>query len=104
VTEYRDAGHIKNEKPVGHASPASLASVWRVARRVPVLLAILWIRSYQIIIRPHLIGCCRFHPTCSEYAIEALSTHGLIRGSFLAIRRLVRCHPFSSGGIDPVPQ
>ena len=61
------------------------------------------IRSYQIIIRPHLLGSCKFCPTCSQYAIEALLARGLFRGSVLAVRRVVRCHPFSPGGIDPVP-
>ena len=54
-------------------------------------------------IRPLLIGSCKFCPTCSEYAIEALRIHGLWRGSWLAIRRICRCHPFGPGGIDPVP-
>jgi len=61
------------------------------------------IRSYQIVLRPHLVGSCKFCPTCSQYAIEALLAHGLVRGSVLAARRVVRCHPFSPGGIDPVP-
>jgi len=54
-------------------------------------------------IRPHLIGTCKFCPTCSEYAIEALRTHGLLRGIALAFWRILRCHPFSAGGLDPVP-
>jgi len=62
------------------------------------------IRGYQAMIRPHLIGACKFCPTCSEYAMESLEVHGLLRGSVLTIRRLVRCHPFSRGGIDPVPE
>jgi hypothetical protein len=61
------------------------------------------VRIYQAIIRPHLRGSCRFHPTCSEYAIEALSTHTLRRGLIFLIKRLCRCHPFSTPGFDPVP-
>ncbi len=61
------------------------------------------IRCYQAAIRPHLIGTCKFCPTCSEYAIGALRGHGLLRGVLLSCRRLIRCHPFSRGGIDPVP-
>lgn len=64
---------------------------------------ILLIRAYQVTLGPFLGGQCRFHPTCSRYAVEAYQTHGPIRGSWLTIRRLVRCHPFSRGGYDPVP-
>jgi len=48
-------------------------------------------------------GCCRFYPTCSCYAHEAVETHGAVRGSWLAVKRLARCHPFAEGGVDPVP-
>lgn len=65
--------------------------------------AVALIRAYQYMIRPFLIGSCKFHPTCSEYAIESLQTHGLFRGLRLAVTRVVRCHPFSPGRIDPVP-
>jgi len=75
----------------------------RLCRSAAVLLPIFLIRGYQCMIRPFLIGSCKFCPTCSEYAIEALHVHGLLRGSLLALRRICRCHPFSSGGIDPVP-
>jgi uncharacterized protein len=61
------------------------------------------IKGYQLIISPHLGQCCRFHPTCSCYASEAIHRHGLGRGGFLTLRRLARCHPFNEGGIDPVP-
>ena len=61
------------------------------------------IRVYQVTIRPHLLGSCKFVPTCSEYAIEALLRHGVLRGVWLSLRRILRCHPFGMGGIDPVP-
>jgi len=61
------------------------------------------IRGYQVLIRPHLFGSCKFCPTCSEYALESFHRHGLVRGFRLAVRRLIRCHPFGIGGIDPVP-
>ena len=61
------------------------------------------IRGYQIIISPWLGNNCRFYPTCSQYALEALGLHGFFRGSLLAIKRICRCAPWSDGGYDPVP-
>ena len=61
------------------------------------------IRAYQLAISPLLAARCRFYPSCSQYALEAVSTHGSLRGSWLALRRLARCHPFDAGGYDPVP-
>ena len=66
-------------------------------------LAVLPIRLYQWLLSPVLPPSCRFRPTFSAYAIEAVLTHGLGRGTLLALRRLVRCHPWSEGGWDPVP-
>ncbi len=67
-------------------------------------IAILPIRFYQYVISPWLGPNCRFLPTCSAYAIEALERHGLLRGSWLALRRISRCHPFGGHGYDPVPE
>jgi putative membrane protein insertion efficiency factor len=64
---------------------------------------ILVIRSYQLWISPLLPASCRYYPTCSAYAIQALERHGAVRGSWLALRRITRCHPFQPGGYDPVP-
>ena len=75
----------------------------RSLRSIPPRAVLALIAAYQALVRPHLVGCCKFHPTCSDYAAEAVLRHGLRRGSVLAIRRLVRCHPFGPGGIDPVP-
>lgn len=61
------------------------------------------IRFYQKNISPSKIACCRFTPTCSNYAIEAIRVHGCIKGSFLAVRRILRCQPLCKGGYDPVP-
>lgn len=66
-------------------------------------LLILPIRFYQIAISPLLPDSCRFTPTCSQYAIEALRKHGPIKGLYLAIRRILRCHPWGGSGYDPVP-
>lgn len=74
-----------------------------VLLRFPSRAALLLIRLYQGLVRPFLIGACKFHPSCSEYAMEAITIHGLIRGGLLTARRLMRCRPFSTGGIDPVP-
>jgi putative membrane protein insertion efficiency factor len=61
------------------------------------------IRGYQLVVSPWLGPRCRFHPSCSNYALEALEVHGALRGSWLAVRRVGRCHPFNPGGFDPVP-
>ena len=66
-------------------------------------LALGLIRLYQRAISPLLPPACRFVPTCSAYGCEAIERHGLWRGSWLAVRRLARCHPFCAGGCDPVP-
>lgn len=72
-------------------------------RQLPRLLLIFLVRFYQLTLSPILGGACRYYPSCSEYAIEALEKHGALRGGWLAIRRIGRCHPFRPGGIDPVP-
>lgn len=67
-------------------------------------LLILLIQAYRLVLSPLLGPRCRFHPTCSAYAIEAIRLHGALHGSALAARRIVRCHPLNPGGIDPVPE
>jgi uncharacterized protein len=66
-------------------------------------LAIAGVDAYRLTLSPILGSRCRFAPTCSDYARQALVTHGAIRGSWLAARRLLRCHPFHPGGFDPPP-
>jgi putative membrane protein insertion efficiency factor len=61
------------------------------------------IRAYRQFISPLFPPSCRFQPTCSQYALEAIATYGTIKGSWLAIARILRCHPFHPGGYDPVP-
>ncbi|MGI5997388.1 MAG: membrane protein insertion efficiency factor YidD [Lutispora sp.] len=64
---------------------------------------ILFIRAYQLIISPMGPGKCRFIPTCSNYTLEAVRKYGSIKGTFLGIKRILKCHPFNPGGYDPVP-
>jgi len=66
-------------------------------------VVVLGIRAYQAVLSPWLGPACRFDPSCSEYAIEAVSRHGTLRGSWLALRRIGRCHPLGGFGYDPVP-
>ncbi|MGE4062183.1 MAG: membrane protein insertion efficiency factor YidD [Rhodospirillaceae bacterium] len=61
------------------------------------------IRAYQITVSPLLGPRCRFHPSCSQYACEAITAHGAAKGAVLAAKRLLRCHPWGGSGIDPVP-
>lgn len=61
------------------------------------------IRLYQIVLSPLKGRCCRFEPSCSHYAVESLRVHGAVKGLWLTVRRLLRCHPFCEAGFDPVP-
>ena len=65
---------------------------------------ILLVRLYQVILAPFMGGHCRFQPTCSAYALDALRTHGAVRGTWLTLRRITRCHPWGGFGYDPVPE
>jgi putative membrane protein insertion efficiency factor len=75
------------------------------ARRRSPLGAVLLVlvRGYQLVVSPWIPPRCRFYPSCSAYAVSALSTHGGLRGGWLAVRRLGRCHPWNPGGVDHVP-
>ena len=64
---------------------------------------VLFFRAYQMWVSPLFPAACRYHPTCSAFAIEAVQKHGAWRGSWLAAKRIGRCHPFRAGGFDPVP-
>jgi len=72
--------------------------------KIFILPLIFLIKIYQIIISPLIGQNCRFLPTCSEYTIDALKTHGLFKGLFLSIRRISKCHPFGEHGYDPIPK
>ena len=67
-------------------------------------LLVLLVKLYRLILSPVLPRACRFHPSCSAYALVALERHGAARGTYLTVKRLLRCHPFHPGGLDPVPE
>lgn len=65
-------------------------------------IAVYVLRGYKFFISPFLPPSCRFFPTCSEYAVEAIHKYGVLKGSLLGVKRILRCHPFNPGGYDPV--
>ena len=71
---------------------------------VPVRALCVLISAYRLLVSPVLAPACRYSPTCSGYALEALRRHGALHGSVLALRRILRCHPWADGGYDPVPE
>lgn len=81
----------------------SSVSEQRRLRRLAIAPVVLLIKLYKYLISPLIGPRCRFLPTCSDYALEALQRHGLIRGGWLAVRRIGRCHPWGDSGYDPVP-
>ena len=84
--------------------PVSLAmSEKRLPSPFSVQVALLVVRGYQLMLRPMLSGQCRYLPTCSAYAAEAIATHGVLRGGWMGLTRVMRCHPFGGSGLDPVP-
>ncbi len=73
-------------------------------KNVPRIFVLLLIRAYQIVVSPALPpGTCRYYPTCSHYGYQAVYKYGALKGSWMAIKRIVRCNPFHEGGYDPVP-
>ena len=72
-------------------------------RKITIFPLVMLIRFYQTCISPFLGSNCRFHPTCSAYALESIKTYGCIKGVWLSTQRIIKCHPFHPGGIDPVP-
>lgn len=83
-----------------------MALYQRISRKIRLIIAlpfIVLIRFYQIAISPYLGPRCRFYPTCSQYALEAIKWHGLVFGLWLMTKRLLKCHPACKGGYDPVP-
>ena len=75
----------------------------RTVRGLPKRVLLGLIRFYRAAISPHFPACCRYTPTCSQYALEAIQKYGALKGGALALRRILRCNPFHRGGYDPVP-
>lgn len=73
-------------------------------KQVPKTVALILLRGYKFAISPWFGAACRYRPTCSEYAMQAIEVNGVLRGSWIAIGRLLRCHPFAAAGYDPVKQ
>jgi putative membrane protein insertion efficiency factor len=88
---------------VGAVEAATPRLAERVKRSVGAWSLLFLVRVYITFLSPFFGGACRFYPSCSNYAYEAIERHGAVRGATLAIKRLLRCHPFSKSGFDPVP-
>ena len=86
----------------GRAGRATTGAL-RFLVRLPARLVVALLRVWQYLVSPVYGPTCRFYPSCSAYALEAVDRHGLVRGGWLALRRLGRCHPWNPGGVDPVP-
>lgn len=83
--------------------PATMGA-WNEVRRTVGMWALRGpIRFYQLAISPMMPAACRYYPSCSNYAIQAIDKYGALKGGWLAVRRILRCHPFRPGGFDPVP-
>ncbi|MDR0790358.1 MAG: membrane protein insertion efficiency factor YidD [Bacteroidales bacterium] len=80
-----------------------LRLTYRALNKITSSLFLLLIKFYQMAISPHLPNACRFTPTCSQYAVEAIQKYGAFKGGWLAFRRICRCHPWGKSGYDPVP-
>ena len=89
-----------SQQKISEVSKTTSHSLYKI-----ILNGIIWmLRAYQFIISPLLGANCRFYPSCSSYTIQAIETHGIFKGSFLAIKRIGKCHPWHPGGIDEVPE
>lgn len=96
-----ERGVAETASPRGDARKAG--PVAGQTRAVGTWVLLLFVRIYQVFLSPFLGGACKFYPSCSNYAQEAIARHGVRRGMILALRRLGRCCPFTQGGFDPVP-
>jgi len=88
----------------GTAEVASAPVSGRVGHSIGAWVLLLFVRLYVLFLSPILGGACKFYPSCSNYAYEAVARHGASKGAWLAAKRLLRCRPFTQGGFDPVPE
>ena len=103
TTDGRADARTQSEEDTARSVPGAPVRPSVRLTNLPRLVGWYLIRGYQVTIGPALPPSCRFYPSCSTYALQALAKYGLLRGSWLAARRLIRCHPFHPGGVDPVP-
>lgn len=105
-TRLRCSNHSEKEKERNGTENQHYPGRDKKASRISTLAArpLIWlVKMYKLLISPFIGQCCRFYPSCSSYAIEALEKHGLFRGAWFTIKRILRCHPLCEGGVDPVP-
>jgi putative membrane protein insertion efficiency factor len=100
VSDDQEAGTRKQGPGTGRGWGRRALRLLLLLPRFAVLVVI---RGYQLVLSPMLPASCRYIPTCSAYAYEAVSRYGALRGGWMAARRIARCHPFRPGGYDPVP-
>jgi uncharacterized protein len=86
------------------ATRGTAGAIGSAARSIGAWALLFAIRFYMVLLSPFFGGACKFHPSCSNYAYEAVARHGARRGGALAVKRLLRCRPFTKGGFDPVPE
>jgi uncharacterized protein len=101
--QNRSVLNVREDSSTGTTSKLSAKIALRQKSVVKALLIAL-LRAYQLLISPLFPPCCRYSPSCSRYAMEAVGTHGAIKGSWLILKRLLRCHPWGGYGFDPVPE
>lgn len=89
----------QNSIAMGHIADSLMGGI----RRAVIILMVSLVRLYQLLVSPLLGPRCRFWPSCSSYTIEAIQVHGPLKGGWMAIKRIVKCHPGHPGGMDPVP-
>lgn len=88
---------------MGYSKKTGMIGLWVAISRLFANIPILLVKIYQIFISPYFPNNCRFTPTCSAYSVEALKKHGIFKGLWLSLKRLLRCHPWGGHGYDPVP-